>query len=161
MSRTVKIDEIDAKILRMLIKDARTNRTTIARNCGLSANAVHKRLKRLKAAGLITGSILFVNPQPFGLNQSATIGINLDPGQESKVTDLIRKFAYLIHIDRSLGKYDICAFIIAKDMAQIEELKETIRKQQGVRRIAINFWGRAYFNLGNIGLKPKRVKSHG
>jgi len=157
----MEIDEIDIKILRMLIKDARTNLRAIAKDCSLSANAIHKRVNRLKAAGVITGTILFINPELFGLKHSATVGINLEPSEEPKVANLIRKYAYLIHIDRSLGKYDICAFIIAKNMKQIEMLKENIRKHTGVRRIAINFWSKTYFNYRNIGLKPERVEPHG
>ena len=157
----MEIDEVDSKILRMLIKDARTNLKVIANECGLSANAIHKRVKRLKAAGVITGTIVFIKPELFGLEQAATVGINLEPSQELNVTDLIRKVAYLIHIDRSLGKYDICAFVAAKNMKQIEMLKETIRKHTGVKRIAVNFWSKTYFNYDNIGLKPKRVEPHG
>jgi DNA-binding Lrp family transcriptional regulator len=122
MSQKVEIDEVDTKILRMLVKDARTNLTAIAKNCSLSVNAIHKRVK---------------------------------------VTNLIRKFAYLIHLDRSIGKYDICAFVIVKDIKQIELLKESIRKHVGVKRIAVNFWGKTCFNFGNIGLLQTRVEING
>lgn len=161
MSQTVEIDEFDIKILHMLIKDARTQLSDIAKDCGLSVNAIHKRVTRLKAAGVITGTIVFINPEPFDLEQVATVGINLEPNQEVEVANLIRKFTYLIHIDISLGKYDICAFIIATNMNQIELLKATIRNHTGIKRIAVNFWSKTYFNFGNIGLKPKRVEPHG
>jgi DNA-binding Lrp family transcriptional regulator len=155
MSETIKIDAVDRKILCMLIKNARTQLNHIAKECGLSINAIHKRVARLKAADVIAGSIVFINPEPFGLQHSVTIGINLEPNQETEVANLIRKFAYLIHIDRSLGKYDICAFVIAANMRQIELLKETIRKHVGIRRIAVNFWGKTYFNYDNICFKLK------
>ena len=157
----MEIDEVDTKILRMLIKDARTNLTAIAKNCSLSVNAIHKRVRRLKAAGVITGTIVFITPALFGLEQIVTVGVNLESKHEEKVTNLIRKFAYLIHIDRSIGKYDICAFVIAKDLAQIELLKESIRKQIGVRKIAVNFWGKTHFNFENISLLQTRVDING
>jgi len=145
----------------MLIRDARTNLTAIAKNCSLSVNAIHKRVRRLKAAGVITGTIVFINPEPFDLKQIVTIGVNLEPKHEIRVTNLIRKFAYLIHIDRSIGKYDICAFVIAKNMQQIELLKENIRKHAGVKSIAVNFWGKTFFNFENIGLLQTRVDING
>ena len=154
----MEIDEVDIKILRMLIKDSRTNLEVIAKHCGLSANAIHKRVERLKAAGVITGTILYIDLKAFGFEHIATIGVNLEPNQELKVANLIRKYAYLIHIDRSLGKYDITAFVIVANLKQIEMLKETIRNQFGIRRIAINFLSKSYFNLGNIDLQPTRVK---
>ena len=161
MSQKVEIDEVDTNILRMLIKDARTSLTAIAKNCSLSVNAIHKRVRRLKAAGVITGTIVFIDPEPFGLEQSVTVGVNLEPKHEMKVTNLIRKFAYLIHLDRSIGKYDICAFVIVKDMQQIELLKESIRKHAGVKRIAVNFWGKTCFNFENIGSLQTRVDING
>lgn len=156
MSSIVKTDEIDIKILRMLTNDARTTLEAMAKECAVSANAINKRVERLKAAGVITGTIIFINSESFGLQHSATVGINLDPNQEAEVAKLIRKFAYLVHLDRSFGKYDICAFVMAANMKQIEMLKETIRKHAGIRRIAVDFWGKIYFNYENIGLRQTK-----
>jgi Lrp/AsnC family transcriptional regulator, regulator for asnA, asnC and gidA len=161
MSQTVEIDEVDIKILLTLIKDARTKLKDIAKDCGLSANAIFKRVERLKAAGVITGTILFINPESFDLRQTTTIGINLEPNQEVEVASLIRKHANLIHLDTSFGKYDICAFAITKNIANLELLKQIIRKHPGITRIAVNFWDKVYFNLGNIALQPQRAEPHG
>lgn len=161
MSQTVEIDEVDVKILRELIKDARTKLKDIAKDCGLSSNAIFKRVKRLKATGVITGTILYTNLELLGLRYPATIGINLEPDHELKIAKLIRKHANLIAVNPCFGKYDLCAFVMAKSISQLELLKEIIRKQPGVRRIAVNFWDKAYFNLENVGLQPKRAESHG
>ncbi|MBM4400739.1 MAG: Lrp/AsnC family transcriptional regulator [Crenarchaeota archaeon] len=161
MNQTVEIDETDIKILRMLINDARTKLNDIAENCGVSSNAIFKRVKRLKAAGVITGTTLFINTKPLGLEQSATLGINLEPNQEKKVANLIRKHAHLVHLDTSFGKYDMCAFIIAKNIEHLELLKQTIRKHPGVKRIAVNLWNKAYFSLGDVGFQPNRAEPHG
>jgi DNA-binding Lrp family transcriptional regulator len=161
MSQTVEIDEVDIKILRELIKDARTKLKDIANDCGLSSNAIFKRVKRLKETGVITGTILYTNLELFGLKYPATIGINLKHDNKLKVIKLIRKHANLIAVNPSFGKYDLCAFVMAKSISQLELLKQIVRKQPEVRRIAVNFWSKAYFNLGNIGLQPKRAESHG
>lgn len=161
MSQTVEIDEVDIKILRALIKDARTKLKDIAKNCGLSSNAIFKRVKRLKATGVITGTILYINLEFFGLKYPAAIGINLNHDHKLEVTKLIRKHANLIAVDSCFGKYDLSAFVMAKSIGQLEFLKQIIRKQSGVRRIAVNFYNKVYFNLGNIGLQPKRRESHG
>jgi len=161
MNQTVEIDEIDVRILRELVKNARKKLKDIAKDCGLSSNALFKRVKRLKATGVITGTILYTNLELLGLRYRATIGINLKPDKELKIAKLIRKHANLIAVNPSFGKYDICAFVMAKSISQLESLKETIRKQPGVRRIAVNFWDITYFNLENVGLQPKRAESHG
>ena len=57
------IDQTDQKILSFLVKNARMPFLEIARECGVSGAAIHQRVKRLEANGVITGSRLLVKPQ--------------------------------------------------------------------------------------------------
>ena len=63
-----QIDQIDQKILSFLVKNARMPFLEIARECNVSGAAIHQRVKRLEANGVITGSRLLVKPQALGLN---------------------------------------------------------------------------------------------
>ena len=63
-----QIDEIDRKILSFLVKDARMAYLEIARECGVSGAAIHQRVRKLEAGGVITGSRLLVKPSAIGLN---------------------------------------------------------------------------------------------
>ena len=74
---TYHIDQIDQKILSFLVKNARMPFLEIARECGVSGAAIHQRVKRLEANGVITGSRLLVKPQALGLNVCAFISISL------------------------------------------------------------------------------------
>ena len=49
------VDDIDARIIAVLIKDARASYALIGHEVGLSAPAVKRRVDRLRAAGAITG----------------------------------------------------------------------------------------------------------
>jgi Lrp/AsnC family transcriptional regulator for asnA, asnC and gidA len=156
MNQTVEIDEIDVKILRELIQDARKKLKDIAKECSLSSNAIFKRIKRLKATGVITGTIIYTNLESSAYEQPATIGINLNANQEPRVSKIIRKHGNLIALHPSVGKYDLSAFVMAKNLTELEQLKQIIRKQPGVRRIAINFWNKCYFNFDNVDFATKR-----
>jgi Lrp/AsnC family leucine-responsive transcriptional regulator len=61
----VKIDEIDVKILKTLLKDARASFADIARDCIISTNAIVKRFYRLKRTGVIAGTSTMVNMAEF------------------------------------------------------------------------------------------------
>ena len=50
------LDATDRKILRFLIKNARTPFLEIARECGISGAAIHQRIKKLEELGVIQGS---------------------------------------------------------------------------------------------------------
>ena len=71
------IDATDYKILGFLIKNARMPFLEIARECGVSGAAIHQRVKRLEANGVISGSRLLVKPQALGLNVCAFVSISL------------------------------------------------------------------------------------
>lgn len=74
---TYHLDAIDQKILSSLVKNARMPFLEIARECGVSGAAIHQRVKRLEANGVITGSRLLVKPQALGLNVCAFISVTL------------------------------------------------------------------------------------
>ena len=74
----LKIDGIDKKILRFLMADARKPILEIARHIGISGAAIHQRLRKLEASGLIAGSKFIVNPKVLGYTTMAYIGIYLD-----------------------------------------------------------------------------------
>ena len=74
----IKIDGIDKKILRFLMEDARKPILEIARNIGISGAAIHQRLRKLEASGLISGSKFVINPKVLGYTTMAYIGIFLD-----------------------------------------------------------------------------------
>lgn len=57
----------------------------IARECGVSGAAIHQRVKRLEANGVITGSRLLVKPQAIGLNICAFISISLSEADKYNV----------------------------------------------------------------------------
>lgn len=77
MSNTFHIDEVDQKILSFLINNARMPFLEIARECGVSGAAIHQRVKKLEANGVITGARLMVKPQALGLNVCAFISVSL------------------------------------------------------------------------------------
>jgi len=84
---------------------------------------------------------------------SATIGINLNPDQEQNVMNLIRdKKMNLAAISRSMGKFDLCVFVMAKNLEEIEDLKRDLILQ-GINRVSVNFWGKTHVQYENVELK--------
>ena len=74
----MKIDGIDKKIIRNLVKDARTPILSIAREAGISGAAIHQRLRKLEKSNLIDGYKMVINPKALGYTTAAFIGIFLD-----------------------------------------------------------------------------------
>ncbi len=89
-----KIDEIDARILKNLLKEARTTFTDIAAECGISVSAVRVRFERLKKEKVITGEIMQVNPKAIGYNFVADLGITTNIEDEKEVLEFLRANPY-------------------------------------------------------------------
>ncbi|UCC58221.1 MAG: Lrp/AsnC family transcriptional regulator [Candidatus Bathyarchaeum sp.] len=160
MNCEVELDEIDVKILEALIIDARTKLKKIAEDCGISSNAIVKRIKHLKRIGVITGTAMFLEISKLGYTHIANIGINLDYAQENQVVKLIEKRAQknLVELSSSIGKYDMCALIFTKSMHELDNITQAIRKHPGVKRIAINIYvAKPHFSFENLDLQPTRV----
>lgn len=157
MNNTVEIDEIDVKILRELIKDARAKLKDIAKKCDVSSSAIMNRIKRLKTTGVITGAVQYIDMSRLGYMQPATIGISLNYSQESQVVKLIRERAKVIMFDQSVGKNDLSIFCVAINIKELDDLKQLIKKQPQIRRVTINLWSTPFPNFAKLDIQPTRA----
>ena len=156
MGAVLELDEIDAKILGALIKDARARIKGIAKDCGISSVSVINRIKRLKALGVITGATIFPDVAAIGLPIVATIGVNLNGDQGEDIIRLLDKQTRLTEPSASVGKYDLCAVVYAENITDLDKIAYTVRKTFDVSRVDVNVWAsmpRMIFE--NVNLKPK------
>ena len=69
------MDAVDRLLLDALRVNARATYAELARAVGLSAPAVHERVAKLEAGGVITGYHAAVSPESLGYSMNALIGI--------------------------------------------------------------------------------------
>ena len=124
------IDSIDQKILSFLVKNARMPFLEIARECGVSGAAIHQRVKRLEAAGVITGSRLLVKPQALGLNVCAFVSIALaEADKYLEVVSSLKKIPEIVECHFVTGKYALLVKIYCLNNDHLMEvLLRTIQK---------------------------------
>lgn len=127
---THHIDQTDQKILSFLVKNARTPFLEIARECGVSGAAIHQRVKRLEANGVITGSRLLVKPQALGLNVCAFISISLSEANKyPEVIANLKKIPEIVECHFVTGKHAILTKVYCLDNDHLMEiLLSTIQK---------------------------------
>jgi Lrp/AsnC family leucine-responsive transcriptional regulator len=76
------VEEIDAKIVRLLANDGRMSFTDLGKATGLSTSAVHQRVRRLEQRGVIRGYGARVDHEKLGLPLTAFISIRpIDPSE--------------------------------------------------------------------------------
>ncbi len=158
MNSETKIDEIDVKIIKILLEDARTNMKTIAKNCGISYNTAIKRIERLKTTGVILGTTLTVKLETLGYKQSAGLGIITDASQESKIYNFIKEQPSVIHVVHSFGKFDLVVRMCGRNLKEIDTLVQNIKKLQGVQSVSLDvFIGEQQCFPENLDIQPTQA----
>ncbi len=111
-----QFDKLDLNILKMLSANARKPYLEIARECGVSGAAVHQRIQRLTAAGVIQGSECIINPASVGYETCAYVGFFLrDPSQFNHVINELRKITEVVECHFTTGQYDIFVKLYARN----------------------------------------------
>ena len=124
----IRIDQINAKLLRMLQNDARTSFKDIAKECNVSIDTIKNRYNILKKNGVIRGSTIVVDPKKMEQGILVIIGIQVIQQFSDSVLNMINKMQGLCVVTRSIGQYDIEAIFLLKDIEQIGNIKEKIEE---------------------------------
>jgi hypothetical protein len=58
----------------------------------------------------------------------------------------------LAAVSRSMGKFDLCIFVMAKNLEEIEDFKRDLILK-GINKVSVNFWGKTHILYENVELK--------
>lgn len=109
-------DEIDRKILKFLISNARMPFLEIARECGISGAAIHQRIKKLEDSGVILGSRLIVDPKKMGFDVCAFISIRIqDPQLQLKTVEELKRIPEIVECHFITGTYNVMVKLYCVD----------------------------------------------
>jgi len=133
---SVKIDGIDKKILKYLMEDARRPILEIARNIGISGAAIHQRLRKLEASGLLLGSKFIINPRVLGYTTMAYIGIFLDKAMSNpRAVKELEKIPEVLECHYTTGNWSILIKVLCRDNEHLMQvLNKNIQQIEGVSR---------------------------
>ena len=123
------IDKTDQKILSFLVNNARMPYLEIARECGISGAAIHQRVKKMEAGGIITGSRLIVKPSTLGLNVCAFISVTLSEASKyPEVVAALKKIPEIVECHFVTGKAALLVKLYCFDNDHLMEvLLDTIQ----------------------------------
>ena len=108
MANKTILDAIDRKILKYLIKNARTPFLEIARECGISGAAIHQRIRKLDDAGVIRGSRLIVDPRMLGFDICAYIGIRIENAKDlAAILESMKNIPEIVECNYVTGSYSL------------------------------------------------------
>jgi DNA-binding Lrp family transcriptional regulator len=91
-SRARDLDAFDRKLLSLLVEDANRSYVELGEQVGLSAPAVHERVKRLKRSGAIQRTAVLINP--IAIHKTLLAFVHVDTSGWGKTPELLRLAKY-------------------------------------------------------------------
>ena len=111
-----ELDELDEKILKLIVNNARIPFLEVARSCGVSGAAIHQRVQKLINVGVIKGSEFIIDVEKIGYGTFAYVGIFLNvPGSFSNVVSELEKIPEVVECYYTTGEYDLLIKVFAKN----------------------------------------------
>ena len=135
-----QIDELDVNIIRALQKDARTNFADIAKSCKVSVDTISKRYRRLRKIGVARGTTILLNPKSFGHDCVASFGIRVNHPHAEEIAAFIEKVPEIVFSTPSMGRYNIFAIAVLKNVGRLSQVKEYIQGHPMIREVTASIW---------------------
>ena len=98
------LDELDQKIIQLLIENARISYSDIGEKTGISRVAVKARIQALEKKGVIEEYTTIINPQKISGAVSCYFEIEVKPDELTQVTDILYKMISLLRFTASQEK---------------------------------------------------------
>ena len=133
------LDDIDIAILRELQADSKTSNAEIARRVGLSAPAIHARIKRLEEENIIQGYVALIDREALGYDMLCFIQVSLqthDPDSVRAFRAKVADMPEVLECHQLIGDIDYLLKVVIYNKQHLQHfLMERITPIPGVARI--------------------------
>lgn len=133
------LDELDQKIVQLLIKNARLSYSDIGKEVGISRVAVKARIQALEKKGVIEEYTTIINPQKISGAISCYFEIEILSNSFTDVIDILNQNNIVTQIYRVTGKNKLHVHAVAASNSEMEHfLHTTIDTLPGVTSCSCN-----------------------
>jgi DNA-binding Lrp family transcriptional regulator len=134
------LDAIDRKILRILQRDSLIANQALADEVGLSPPACLKRVRRLRAAGVIRGTAAMLAPELLGYPLLTVVRIKLDRPREKAMRAFEQRMRELPRVAQCMtvaGDIDYVLLVRSSDVAHYQDFaRQVLATAPGIRSYA-------------------------
>lgn len=142
------LDELDRKILSILVKNARASVGVISRTLNVPNSTVLYRVRQMEKSGVVRAYIPLIDPRKAGFTITAVILIDVEPGQMKSVAENIIQLRSVTQLYEAVGYYGLMAVLMAKDLEELSNiLNDKIAKTPGVRNMETLILTKEYKNI--------------
>jgi DNA-binding Lrp family transcriptional regulator len=129
-NESLRIDELDRRIIARLIENARRSYREIGEQVGLSAPAVKRRIDRLSTAGAISRFTVNVDPRVLGWTVEAFIELFCAPRTPAaEIRKALAGYPEIVAAYTVTGDADALLHLRVTDAAHLEAALERMRAE--------------------------------
>ncbi len=133
------LDELDQKILALLVENARYSYSEIGEKLGYSRVAIKNHVDALEKRGVIEGYTTIINPQKLGSAVSCYFEIETQPETFTQVAGQLQACPIVTQIYRTTGNCRLHVHAVAASPAELDRfLQETMDPLPGVASVSTN-----------------------
>ena len=122
---SIKLDQIDRKILNILQKNAKITNAQLSKEIGLSPAPTLERVKKLEQTGIIRSYHTQLDPTKIGLGVSTFVHVSLKGHNKQNINiflEAINQIDEIIECHHITGSGDFILKVIAKDISSYQTL---------------------------------------
>ena len=122
------LDDTDRRILRHMQAEPELPTAELAAKAGVSAAVCWRRLEKLRTNGVLLGQEAVINWHALGYAVEVSLRFTLDKTRREAFDEFLteaRKVPEVIEIQTFLGRVDVRLNVLARDMANYQDLYRT------------------------------------
>lgn len=127
-----RLDEIDEKLIGLLRVNARLPAAALARELGISRPAVHERIKKLEAGGVIQGYTVVAAKTPTNALRAHVL-VGLDPKLHDRAIAALRAFRAIRRLHTVSGDFDLLLELSAATSEELDDVLTRVGHIAGVK----------------------------
>lgn len=134
MVRRSYVDDIDNKIIKILLNNSRISNTKIARLLNISEASVRKRIKKIMEIGIIKKFTVELNYNLLGYKR-VFIGLNIDKDKIFNILEKISKNKNINNIYLTGGDHDLLIDFLYSKPEELDEYIKYLQSIEGIKSI--------------------------
>ena len=132
-------DEVDLKILSILLRNSRVPYRRLAKELGLGESTVYTRINKLIKSGILKSFTVSLDYVRLGYTTEAVLEIKAYPQQISKVKASIRKLPFVAEASLLTGDYPIVVTVLVRNNEELASRIDEVAKIDGVADMNIRY----------------------
>jgi Lrp/AsnC family leucine-responsive transcriptional regulator len=129
-----RMEELDRRLVGLLLADGRMSYTDLGKATGLSTSAVHQRVRRLEERGVITGYTATVSPEALGLSLTALISVT--PFDPSAPDDVPERLADIVEIEDCHSVAGDESYVLKVRVSEPGDLEDLLARIRSVANVS-------------------------